>query len=181
MDRKNLIPLLAMPLLLLAVEIGALVLFFPVQASGITAFEDPESMANPVIFIAILLVFTAFLLVPGLRNANRPPTQAPLSVPAGESGWLDPTEYPPARGYEIPALDPKAVLFVNDYPNPDSMGHLDGDVAVIKMLQEKYLKEIRERFNVPLVQIPLLPGEIKGLPMLAELGEQIYGTEKVTA
>src|SRR5512137_2638632 len=52
-----------MPLLLLGVGIGALLLSFPVQASGIVAFEDPESMANPVIFIAILLVFTAFLLV----------------------------------------------------------------------------------------------------------------------
>jgi presenilin-like A22 family membrane protease len=52
-----------MPFLLLAVEIGALLLSLPVQVSGIVAFEDPESMANPVIFIGILLVFTAFLLV----------------------------------------------------------------------------------------------------------------------
>ena len=56
MDTKNLIPFLAMPLLLLAVEIGAVLLSVPVQASGMVAFEDPESMANPVIFIAILLV-----------------------------------------------------------------------------------------------------------------------------
>jgi presenilin-like A22 family membrane protease len=63
METKNLIPLLAMPLLLLAVEIGAILLSLPVQASGIVAFEDPTSMANPVIFILILLVFTGFLLV----------------------------------------------------------------------------------------------------------------------
>ncbi|MDD1695246.1 MAG: hypothetical protein LUQ71_11030 [Methanoregula sp.] len=63
MDTKNLIPLLAMPLLLLAVEIGAVLLSLPVQASGIVAFEDPSSMANPIWFIAILLVFTALLLV----------------------------------------------------------------------------------------------------------------------
>ena len=63
MDTKNLIPLLAMPLLLLAVEIGAVLLSLPVQASGITAFEDPSSMENPVIFIAILLGFTVFLLL----------------------------------------------------------------------------------------------------------------------
>ncbi|MDD1690027.1 MAG: hypothetical protein LUQ66_05155 [Methanoregula sp.] len=63
MDTKNLIPLLAMPLLLLAVEIGAVLLSLPVQASGIVAFEDPGDMANPVYFIAILLIFTAFLLV----------------------------------------------------------------------------------------------------------------------
>jgi presenilin-like A22 family membrane protease len=35
----------------------------PVQAAGITAFEDPASLANPFIFIAILLVFTGFLLL----------------------------------------------------------------------------------------------------------------------
>ena len=63
MDVKNLIPFLAMPFLLLAVEIGALMLSLPVQASGIVAFENPESMANPVIFIAIMLAFTAFILI----------------------------------------------------------------------------------------------------------------------
>ncbi len=52
-----------MPFLLLAVEIGALLLSLPVQASGIVAFEDPQSMANPVIFIAIMLGFTAFMLI----------------------------------------------------------------------------------------------------------------------
>jgi presenilin-like A22 family membrane protease len=52
-----------MPILLLAVEIGALVLSLPVKASGIVAFEDPESMANPVIFIAIMLAFTALMLL----------------------------------------------------------------------------------------------------------------------
>jgi len=62
-ELKNIIPLLAMPFLLLAVEIGALLVSLPVQASGIVAFEDPTSMANPVIFIVILLVFTALLLV----------------------------------------------------------------------------------------------------------------------
>jgi hypothetical protein len=34
---------------------------------------------------------------------------------------------------------------------------------------------------VPVAQIPLLPQEIKGLEMLAELGEMIYGVEKVRA
>ncbi len=63
MNIKNLIPLLAMPLLLLAVEIGALLISLPVKASGIVAFEDPTSLENPLIFIVILLVFTGFLLV----------------------------------------------------------------------------------------------------------------------
>jgi arsenite-transporting ATPase len=43
-----------------------------------------------------------------------------------------------------------------------------------RSMQEKYLAEITERFQVPVAQIPLLPQEIKGLEMLAELGEQIY-------
>lgn len=63
METKNLAPLIAMPLLLLAVEIGAVLLSLPVQASGIVAFENPEDLANPVWFIGILLVFTAFLLI----------------------------------------------------------------------------------------------------------------------
>jgi arsenite-transporting ATPase len=49
-----------------------------------------------------------------------------------------------------------------------------------RVMQEKYLKEIAQRFSVPLVQIPLLPIEIKGLKMLTELGEQMYDMEKVT-
>lgn len=63
MDTKNLIPLLAMPFLMLAVELGAILISLPVQASGITAFEDPSSLENPVIFIAILLGFTLLLLI----------------------------------------------------------------------------------------------------------------------
>lgn len=63
MDTKNLAPLIAMPLLLLVVEIGAILLSLPVQTSGIVAFEDPTDVANPIWFIAILLIFTAFLLV----------------------------------------------------------------------------------------------------------------------
>jgi len=63
LDIKQLIPFLVMPLLLLAVEIGSILISLPMQAAGITAFEDPTSIANPFIFIVILLVFTGFLLV----------------------------------------------------------------------------------------------------------------------
>ncbi len=55
--------MLAMPLMLIIVEIGAIMLSLPMQDAGLTAFEDPSSVANPFIFIAILLVFTAFLLL----------------------------------------------------------------------------------------------------------------------
>lgn len=48
-----------------------------------------------------------------------------------------------------------------------------------RAMQENYLKEIAERFHVPLVQIPLLQQEVKGLKMLAELGEQIYACSRL--
>jgi presenilin-like A22 family membrane protease len=63
MDLKRIIPFLVIPFLLLTVEIGALMISLPVQAAGITAFEDPSSLANPFVFILILLVFTGFLLL----------------------------------------------------------------------------------------------------------------------
>jgi anion-transporting ArsA/GET3 family ATPase len=46
-------------------------------------------------------------------------------------------------------------------------------------MQEKYLSEIAERFQVPVAQIPLLPQEVKGLEMLARLGEQIYQPQAI--
>jgi len=52
-----------MPLLLLAVEFGSILISLPVQAAGITAYEDPTAIENPFIFILILLVFTGFLLL----------------------------------------------------------------------------------------------------------------------
>jgi len=55
--------ILAMPVMLLAVEIGSVLLAMPMTASGYAVFEDPESLSNPVWFIVMLLVFTAFLLI----------------------------------------------------------------------------------------------------------------------
>ncbi|HEX7972915.1 MAG TPA: hypothetical protein VF498_00780 [Anaerolineales bacterium] len=39
----------------------------------------------------------------------------------------------------------------------------------------KYLAEIARRFPIPVLQIPLLPQEIKGLEALTELGDQVCG------
>ncbi|WP_423226341.1 TRC40/GET3/ArsA family transport-energizing ATPase [Candidatus Amarolinea aalborgensis] len=44
-----------------------------------------------------------------------------------------------------------------------------------RAMQSKYMGEIARRFPVPLLQIPLLPAEIKGLSALTRLGDQIYG------
>lgn len=46
-----------------------------------------------------------------------------------------------------------------------------------RTMQEKYLVEIGERFNVPVLQIPLLPHEVKGLDLLTELAGKIYQNE----
>lgn len=42
-------------------------------------------------------------------------------------------------------------------------------------MQARYLAEIATRFAVPALHIPLLPHEVKGLDVLTELGERIYG------
>ncbi len=44
-----------------------------------------------------------------------------------------------------------------------------------RAMQEQYLEQIAARFPVPVLQIPLLPQEVKGLDVLTTLGEQIYG------
>jgi len=55
--------LLAMPVMLLAVGVGSVLLAVPMTASGYAVFEDPQSLSNPIWFIGMLLVFTAFLLI----------------------------------------------------------------------------------------------------------------------
>jgi len=48
-----------------------------------------------------------------------------------------------------------------------------------RAMQVRYLAEIRARFSVPVLEIPLLPQEVKGLEMLTELGVLAYGRETV--
>ncbi|MEN6396058.1 MAG: presenilin family intramembrane aspartyl protease PSH [Methanoregula sp.] len=60
---KNYIPLFVLPAFLVIVELGAIALSVPVQAAGLAAFEDPDYMGNLLVFMAIILGFTAFLLV----------------------------------------------------------------------------------------------------------------------
>ncbi|NTU78250.1 MAG: TRC40/GET3/ArsA family transport-energizing ATPase [Chloroflexales bacterium] len=42
-------------------------------------------------------------------------------------------------------------------------------------MQVRYLAELPARFGVPVLPIPLLPQEVKGLDRLTELGEALYG------
>jgi arsenite-transporting ATPase len=48
-------------------------------------------------------------------------------------------------------------------------------VQARRAMQEKYLSEITRRFPVPMIQIPLLPSEVKGIAALVELGSRVYG------
>ena len=85
----------------------------------IDQYVSPEELRRLVstllVTVGAITIFAlfAFTVVPGLRNANKPPTAAPVAAPQGETGWLDPTEYPPAPGYELPPVDPKTVLTAN--------------------------------------------------------------------
>jgi len=62
--------------------------------------------------ITIFALF-AFIVVPGLRNANKPPAPQVVSPPQGETGWLDPSEYLPTKGYELSPVDPQTLLTAN--------------------------------------------------------------------
>ncbi|MFH2202250.1 MAG: cytochrome c [Elusimicrobiota bacterium] len=62
-----------------------------------------------LIGLSLLALFAA-IVVPGLRNANKPLFPSPQESLQGRGGWLDPAEYPPARGYTLPPVDPKTVM-----------------------------------------------------------------------
>lgn len=60
---RSLVPYSGMLLLMLATGLLSLLLFYPVTQAGLGAFEDPDSIANPFVFLFIMLVFTALLLL----------------------------------------------------------------------------------------------------------------------
>ena len=66
------------------------------------------------LFIALLAVL-AFLVLPGLRNANSPDPGVGPAAAGGGTGWLDPTDYPPEAGRKVPPIDPATVMT----PNPE--------------------------------------------------------------
>jgi mono/diheme cytochrome c family protein len=78
----------------------------------VDAEELRRLLSSLVVILAVLAIggLFAIIVVPGLRNANRPETPTPVSPVVGEPGWLDPTEFPPERGRVIPPVDPKALI-----------------------------------------------------------------------
>ncbi|HMK47813.1 MAG TPA: presenilin family intramembrane aspartyl protease PSH [Methanocella sp.] len=52
-----------MGLFLVAVQIIAIVLVAPLNSSGLKAFSDPQNLLNPIIYIVIIILFTAIMLL----------------------------------------------------------------------------------------------------------------------
>lgn len=64
-----------------------------------------------VVLVALMGVGLFYsIIVPGLRNANKPAAPTPVLPVVGEPGWLDPTEFPAERGKVIPPVDPKILM-----------------------------------------------------------------------
>jgi len=86
-------------------------------------FASPEELRRllssflVVLGAIIIAALFAFIVVPGLRGANRQSEGPLVTAPRGSSGWLDPTEYPPMKGYDIPPLDPRKVML----PGPEML------------------------------------------------------------
>jgi len=78
----------------------------------VDAEELKRLLSALIVILGALLIGSLFaiIVVPGLRNANRPETPTPVSSVVGEPGWLDPTEFPPERGRVVPPVDPSALM-----------------------------------------------------------------------
>lgn len=74
--------------------------------------ELKRLLSTLVVLIGCLIIAALFgiLVVPGLRNANKPATRTGVSPVVGETGWLDPAEFPVQKGRVIPPVDPKTLM-----------------------------------------------------------------------
>ena len=78
----------------------------------VNAEELKRLISVLVVILGCLMIagLFAIIVVPGLRNANRPATPAPVAPVVGESGWLNPEEFPSQKGSVIPPVDPKSLI-----------------------------------------------------------------------
>jgi mono/diheme cytochrome c family protein len=77
----------------------------------VDAAELKKLFSTLGIILGCLIIAGLFasIVVPGLRNANQPKAVASAPV-SGETGWLDPAEFPPEKGKVIPPVDPKPLV-----------------------------------------------------------------------
>ncbi len=74
MKKSRFLPFAGIVVMLVVAELGAVLIGPLMHQAGIVAFEDPGSAANPLIFLVLLLGFTALLLVlirMGMRRVIR--------------------------------------------------------------------------------------------------------------
>jgi mono/diheme cytochrome c family protein len=73
--------------------------------------ELKRLLSTLVVVVGCLTIAALFgiLVVPGLRNANKPATQTGISPVVGETGWLDPAEFPIQKARVIPPVDPEVL------------------------------------------------------------------------
>jgi mono/diheme cytochrome c family protein len=78
----------------------------------VNAEELKRLLSVLVVILGCLTIAGLFasIVVPGLRNANKPETPATVAPVVGEFGWLNPEEFPPQRGRVIPPVDPKTLI-----------------------------------------------------------------------
>jgi mono/diheme cytochrome c family protein len=74
--------------------------------------ELKRLLSTLVLILGCLIIAGLFasIVLPGIRNANRPATPTAVAPVVGESGWLDPMEFPPQRGGVVPPVDPKTLM-----------------------------------------------------------------------
>jgi len=58
----------------------------------------------------VIAALFASIVVPGIRNANKPETPTAVSPVEMETGWLDPTEFPAQRGRVLAPVDPQTLM-----------------------------------------------------------------------
>jgi mono/diheme cytochrome c family protein len=78
----------------------------------VDAAELKRLLSTLVVCLGAIAVFALFamIVVPGIRNMNRPAVQQPSEPLAGDTGWLDPVEFPYTKTYTDPPVDPATLI-----------------------------------------------------------------------
>lgn len=82
--------------------------------------EELKRLASALLLVVgfiVIAAFFGFTVLPGLRYQAHTQPDAQVKAVLGETGWLDPTDYPAAARQVIPPIDPATVMT----PNPALM------------------------------------------------------------
>lgn len=82
----------------------------------IEKYVTPKELKRLVSALLVVLGFISlnalfgFLIVPALRLATRGPADPAVKTPQGQTGWLDPAEFPAEARRVVPPIDPNTVM-----------------------------------------------------------------------